>query len=188
MKITKTFYAVNRGEWRAWLEEHHATETEIWLVYYKASIDKSAVSYDDSVEEALCFGWVDSLIQKIDDEKYARKFTPRKAGSKWAESNKRRVAKLVKEGRMTEVGLAKIDYPLDEPPPLPTKRELIVPDWLNVGLQTSPQAWENFSKLPPSYKQRYIAWISDVQEEETRQRRIQEAIGLLEKNEKLGMK
>ncbi len=76
-----------------------ATKTEVWLVYYKASSGKPTISYEDSLEEALCFGWVDSLIQKIDDEKYARKFTPRRAGSKWSELNKHLVAKLIKEGR-----------------------------------------------------------------------------------------
>jgi uncharacterized protein YdeI (YjbR/CyaY-like superfamily) len=77
MKITKTFYAEDRSIWRAWLAEHASTETEIWLVYYKKHTGKPSVAYMDSLEEALCHGWVDSLIQKIDEDKYARKFTPR---------------------------------------------------------------------------------------------------------------
>jgi uncharacterized protein YdeI (YjbR/CyaY-like superfamily) len=132
---------------------------------------------------------VDSIIQKIDEEKYTRKFTPRKAGSKWSESNQRRVAKLVKEGRMTEVGLAKVDFPLPATDaPRPQRAELPLPDWLKEALMAHPKAWENFKELPPSHQQRYIGWILDAKKEETRQRRIQEAIGLLEKNEKLGMK
>ena len=189
MKIAQTFTAPDRATWHDWLAEHGDHETEVWLVYYKASTGKPTISYNDSLEEALCFGWVDSIIQKIDEEKYARKFTPRKAGSKWSELNKHLVAKLVREGRMTEAGLAKADFPLAEAPSSRPKRpELPLPDWLKAGLMTSPKAWENFSNLPPSHRRNYIAWISDAKREETRQRRIQEAIGRLEKNETLGLK
>jgi uncharacterized protein YdeI (YjbR/CyaY-like superfamily) len=189
MQISQSFTAPDRAAWHAWLAEHGSSTTEIWLVYYKAATGKPGISYQDSLEEALCFGWVDSLIQKIDEEKYARKFTPRKAGSKWSELNKHLVAKLIQEGRMTEIGLAKVDFPLSEAPATRPKRpQLPLPDWLKVGLMTSPRAWENFQKLAPSHQRNYIGWISDAKKEETRQRRIQEAIGRLEKNETLGLK
>ena len=189
MEMNKTTSAADRSEWRAWLEQHHATEREVWLVYYKKGCGKASVTYPDSLEEALCFGWIDSLIQKIDEEKYARKFTPRKAGSKWSELNKHLVAKLVKEGRMTEAGLAKVEFPLSEAQATRPKRpELPLPDWLKAGLMTSPKAWENFQKLVPSHRRNYIGWISDAKKEETRQRRIQEAIQRLEKNVTLGLK
>jgi uncharacterized protein YdeI (YjbR/CyaY-like superfamily) len=189
MKITQTFTPPGRAAWRDWLAEHGASESEIWLVYYKAGTGKPTISYEDSLEEALCFGWVDSLIQKIDEEKYARKFTPRKPGSKWSELNKHLVAKLVREGRMTEAGIAKVDFSLEEAPASrPSRPELPLPDWLKAGLMTSPTAWENFSKMPPSHRRNYILWISDAKKEETRQRRIREAIGRLEKNETLGLK
>ncbi|HVM71379.1 MAG TPA: hypothetical protein VMT91_06440, partial [Anaerolineales bacterium] len=87
MKITQTFSAPDRATWRNWLAEHGASEREVWLVYYKAGTGLPTISYQDSLEEALCYGWVDSIIQKIDEEKYARKFTPRKPGSKWSELN-----------------------------------------------------------------------------------------------------
>jgi len=189
MKITQTFHAPNRVAWRDWLAEHGNQASEVWLVYYKAGTGKSSISYNESLEEALCFGWVDSIIQKIDEEKYARKFTPRKAGSKWSELNKHLVAKLVQEGHMREAGLTKVDFPLSEAPAARPKRpELPLPDWLKAGLMTSPKAWENFNKLPPSHRRNYIGWISEAKKEETRQRRIQEAIGRLEKNETLGLK
>ena len=189
MKITQTFTAPDRATWRDWLSEHAATEKEVWLVYYKAGTGKPSLSYNDSLEEALCFGWVDSIIQKIDEEKYARKFTPRKLGSKWSELNKHLVAKLVKQGRMTEAGMAKVDFSLQEAPSARPKRpELPLPDWLKAGLMTSPKAWENFSNLPPSHRRNYILWVSDAKREETRQRRIEEAIQRLEKNETLGLK
>ena len=177
VKITQTFTAPNRATWREWLSEHGASESEIWLVYYKAGSSKTTISYEDS------------LIQKIDEQKYARKFTPRKPGSKWSELNKHLVAKLIKEGRMTAAGMARAEFSLEEAPSARPKRpDLPLPDWLKEGLMTSPKAWENFSKLPPSHQRNYILWVSDAKREETRQKRIQEAIGRLEKNERLGLK
>jgi uncharacterized protein YdeI (YjbR/CyaY-like superfamily) len=188
MKITQTFTTPDRATWHDWLAEYGDRETEVWLVYYKAGTGKPTISYNDSLEEALCFGWVDSIIQKIDEEKYARKFTPRKAGSKWSELNKHLVAKLAREGCMTEAGLAKVDFPLHEAPASRPKRPaLALPDWLKEGLMTNPAAWENFQKLAPSHQRNYIGWISDAKMEQTRQRRLQEAIAKLEKNEKLGL-
>lgn len=122
MEITKRTTAANRSEWRAWLEDHHATETEVWLVYTKKGSGKPSVTYLESLEEALCFGWIDSLIQSIDDEKYARKFNPRRTGSKWSELNKHLVTKLIKEGRMTEAGLARVNFILPEADALRPKR------------------------------------------------------------------
>jgi uncharacterized protein YdeI (YjbR/CyaY-like superfamily) len=188
MQITHTFTAPDRSAWHDWLAEHGAAESEVWLVYFKAGTGIPTISYEDSLEEALCFGWVDSLIQKIDEQKYARKFTPRRAGSKWSELNKHLVAKLIQEGRMTEAGLAKVEFPLDEAQPERPKRPALpLPDWLKAGLMTSPKAWENFQKLAASHQRNYIGWISDAKREETRQRRLQEAIAKLEKNEKLGL-
>ena len=188
MQITTTFSAPDRAAWRDWLVEHATTETEVWLVYYKKLTGKPSVSYLDSLEEALCFGWVDSLIHKIDDEKYARKFTPRKAGSKWSDVNRRLVAKLVKEGRMTETGLARADFQLpDVDAPRPRPPTLALPGWLKTAFKANARAWENFEKLPPSHQRRYIGWISDARREETRQKRIQEAIALLEGNKRIGI-
>jgi uncharacterized protein YdeI (YjbR/CyaY-like superfamily) len=189
MKITQTFTAPDRAAWHDWLAVFGNRACEIWLVYYKAGTGKTSISYNDSLEEALCFGWVDSIIQKIDEEKYARKFTPRKIGSKWSELNKHLVAKLIQEGRMTEAGLARVDFPLAEAPAKRPKRpEPPLPDWLKAGLMASPKAWENFRKLAPSHQRNYIGWIAEAKKEETRQRRIHEAIGRLENNETLGLK
>jgi uncharacterized protein YdeI (YjbR/CyaY-like superfamily) len=189
MKITQTFSAPDRAAWHAWLAENGKRTSEIWLVYYKAGTGKPSISYNESLEEALCFGWVDSIIQKIDEEKYARKFTPRKSGSKWSELNKHLAAKLISEGRMTRAGLDKVDFPLSEAQSTRPKRpKLPLPDWLKAGLMTSPKAWEHFQKLAPSHQRNYIGWISEAKKEETRQRRIQEAIARLEKNETLGLK
>lgn len=187
MEMENQFHAPDRETWRAWLESNHASEGEVWLIYTKAQSQLPSIGYEESVEEALCFGWVDSLIQKIDEQRYARKFTPRRMDSAWSLTNKRRVAKVIAEGRMTPAGLAKITYPLDESPAPRPQLEAQMPGWLVEALKTSPTAWENFLKLPPSHKKRYLSWISSAKREETRQKRIQEAIELLEQNKRIGI-
>jgi uncharacterized protein YdeI (YjbR/CyaY-like superfamily) len=192
VKISKTLYVTNRDDWRAWLKKHHETEKEIWLIYYKKHTNHPRIPYDDAVEEALCFGWIDSIVQKIDDERYAQKFTPRKSSSKWSESNKRRVRKLLKEGKMTQAGLAKIGEGVLEAgegsKSARKRKELVIPPYLGMALRANKKAWENFSNLAPSYRRQYVGWIATAKKEETRKRRIREAIELLARNEKLGMR
>ena len=106
MDIGETLLVTSRQEWRAWLAQHHANHKEIWLVYYKKTSGKVGITYEESVEEALCFGWIDGAIKGIDAETYAGRFTPRRPKSPWSESNRSRVARLMQEGRMTEAGLA----------------------------------------------------------------------------------
>jgi len=192
MKIFKALYVTSRDDWRAWLEKNHETEKEVWLVYYKKHTNRPRIPYDDAVEEALCFGWIDSIVQKIDDERYAQKFTPRKSGSLWSESNKRRVRKLLQEGKMTQAGLAKISEGVLEgeervKSELKSK-ELLIPTYLSEALRANKKAWENFNRLAPSYRRQYVGWITTAKKEETRKRRIREAIELLARNEKLGMR
>ena len=103
------YYAKNRNDWRHWLEENHATSSGVWLIYYKKHTDHPAVAYSDAVEEALCFGWVDSRPNVLDDERYMQLFSPRKSRSPWSKLNKQRVEKLIQQGLMTEAGLEKIE-------------------------------------------------------------------------------
>jgi uncharacterized protein YdeI (YjbR/CyaY-like superfamily) len=184
-------YVSNRKDWRRWLEKNHANEKEIWLVYYKKHTGKDRIPYEDAVEEALCFGWIDSIIRKLDDERYAQKFTPRKNSSQWSESNKKRIAKLVKLGMMTADGLNKVKIAKetgkwDEIINLPNS-DKIHPEF-EIALKNSPLAGKNFDNLAPSYKKHYNGWISAAKKDETRRSRIEEAIDLLIKNKKLGMK
>src|SRR5688572_6378674 len=134
--MPKTLYVTSREEWRAWLTKHYQTESEIWLIYYKKHTGKPRISYDDAVEEALCFGWVDSIVKKIDDEAFAQKFTPRRDTSKWSEINIKRVRKLIREGRMTEAGRAKIDHAIlsKERQAKQSKGNLDIPRFLKQGL------------------------------------------------------
>ncbi len=93
-------------EWRRWLSAHHEDKEEVWLLYYKKDSGKTSISYDESVEEAICFGWIDSRVKAVDNEKFVRRFTPRKKGSGWSQYNLARARKMIKEGRMTKAGIA----------------------------------------------------------------------------------
>ena len=108
MDITETLYVASREEWRAWLAEHHPGKREIWLECYKKGTGQPSIPYDDSVEEAICFGWVDGMPKSIDERAYALRFTPRRKKSNWSESNVSRVAKMLEQRRMTGAGLAMI--------------------------------------------------------------------------------
>jgi uncharacterized protein YdeI (YjbR/CyaY-like superfamily) len=191
MTISKTLHVTNREDWRAWLKENHDKEQEAWLIFYKKHTGKPVIPYDDAVEEALCFGWIDSIIKRMDDEKFSRKFTPRKPGSKWSELNKKRVKKMIQRGRMTEAGLALInaakksgkwEQDISHPKDFP------IPPGVIKAISANKKAWENFNKLAPSYKKQYVGWITTAKKEETRQRRLKEALEILAQGKKLGMK
>ncbi len=192
MEISKTLYVSNRLDWRAWLEANYASEKEVWLVYYKKHVDQPSIPYEHSVEEALCFGWIDSLIKKVDGERYARKFTPRRDGSNWSELNKRRVRKLVAEGRMTQVGLAKVDFPLTEAGDTDqsalARPEYVLSEDFEQEIKANQKAWENFQRLPPSHRRNYIGWVMSAKKEETRWRRFAEVLTVLEQGTPLGLK
>jgi len=190
MEIKSSLTVTTRAAWRAWLEEHHATEREVWLIFYKQSSRQPSLDYGDARDEALCFGWIDSIIQKIDAERYARKFTQRANTEKWSEVNLRRMAVLIAEGRMTPAGLAKLGsaQPIAPSTPRAALKPLEIPPEVEQTLRAHPQAWENFCKLPPSHRKRYLGWALDAKREETRQKRLREVIEVLEKGEPLGMK
>lgn len=188
--MANAIYFATAAEWEAWLAKNYSEEREIWLIFYKTATGQASIPYEDAVEVALSYGWIDSLIQKMDEERYARKFTPRTNTEKWSVSNQRRVAKLVREGRMKEPGLAKMDGEIDYREDLKEEKPhpLQIPPEVERGLQANAAAWENFNRLPPSHQRRYIGWITDAKRAETIQRRIEEALRLLEKGERLGMK
>jgi uncharacterized protein YdeI (YjbR/CyaY-like superfamily) len=194
MEITKTLYVTNREDWRAWLRAHHAREREVWLIYYKKDSGRARIPYDDAVEEALCYGWIDSTVKRIDDARFAQRFTPRKDNGNWSESNKVRLRRLMKEGRMTPVGLQKIgDGVLAEKEgaaqqPAVRKVEPTLPRYLSAALRADAKAWRNFKALAPSYRRDYVNWITSAKRAETRARRLAEAVARLARNEKLGMK
>ncbi len=193
-EMTEELYLSDRKNWRAWLMENRDAKREVWLIYYKKHTGITSISYDDSVEEALCFGWVDSIIRKIDEEKFARKFSPRTDKSTWSEANKKRAKKMIREGKMTEAGWAKIRKAKDSgewfktPASTIYKRKLFIPSYLEDSLAANKIALENFNKLAESQKKNFVGWIDSAKKEETRRRRLAEAIELLKRNQKLGMK
>jgi uncharacterized protein YdeI (YjbR/CyaY-like superfamily) len=189
VKTVKTLSVRNRSQWHSWLSEHHDTEKEVWLLYYRKHTGREGIAYEDSVEEAICFGWVDSLIRRIDGDRYARKFTPRRDGARWSELNRRRVEKLIGEGRMAEPGLSKAEFMRQAKggEAQAVRMEELDPSFERV-LRKERKAWENFRRLAPSYRRLYAKWIMSAKREETRRRRLEEAIGLLAQNRKLGLK
>jgi uncharacterized protein YdeI (YjbR/CyaY-like superfamily) len=188
VELQNTYRAKGRDDWRAWLAKNHATVKVVWVLYPKKHTRERSMSYEDSVEEALCYGWIDSIIKRIDDNTYARKFTPRTDSENWSEVNKRRVAKCIQEGRMTEIGLAKISYVNPSRPPRPTAKISQIPADLVKALKTNPTAWKYFDALPPSHQRRYALWIMSAKREETREKRLVEAMQKLVANQKLGLK
>jgi len=191
MKSTEKLHVTNRDDWRAWLRKNHDTKKEVWLIYYKKHTGKPRIPYDDAVEEAICFGWIDSIVKRIDDEKFTQKFTPRKGKSRWSETNKKRARKMIKEGKMTKAGLAKIEEARKSGEwfkTAPTRKEPAISPELKKALELNKKALYNFNNLANSYKRNLIGWITSAKREETRKRRLTEAIRLLEQNKKLGMK
>ena len=193
MQAMDSIYLPTREKWREWLQEYHQTETVIWLEYYKKHTGKPSISYNDAVEEALCFGWIDSNVRRIDTERYMQKFTPRNMKSTWSVSNVNRVEKLIKQGKMTARGLELYqfakehnllpDHSMKQKPRAPD-----TPDWFCEALDKNPDARSHFNMLAPSYRRNYIRWITAAKRVETKLRRLDEAIDLLSRGEKLGMK
>jgi len=188
MEESKRVYCSNREEWRKWLEDNGASAKEIWLIYYKKHTGKPRVSYDNAVEEAICFGWIDSTIKRIDDERYMQKFTPRNTGSNWSEHNVNRANRMIREGKMTERGFSLFEeWKSSNKPPVPNASSDTIPDTpedLLLALKENKKASENFVQLAPSYKRLYIRWIIDAKKKDTRKRRIDKAVAMLEKNVK----
>ena len=174
-----------RHKWRTWLAKNHVSSAGVWLVYYKDHTGVPSIDYDDSVCEALCFGWVDSLIKRLDDQRYARKFTPRKPASKWSDSNRKRWAELQAAGLLAEAGLAAAPTnhtyaPRPEIPDLPAP--------VAKALQANAKAWKFFQQLAPTYQRPFVVWIHMAKRPETREKRIRESIALLAAGKKLGLK
>lgn len=184
-KKLKTIAAGTRAQWRRWLAMHHDKEPGVWLVLDKVHTGRARLSYDDAVEEALCFGWIDSILKRIDEERYARKFTPRKAGSKWSSANRRRYSELRARGVLAAPGLRRAPTERSGDAPRPT---LAPPRYIKAALKSDPVAWQNFEQLAPSYRRMYIGWIDSARKQETRAKRLREAIELLRDGRKLGLK
>ena len=184
-------YIPTTSEWRTWLEQNHTKEKGVWLIYFKKHTGKPKVPYNEAVEEALCFGWIDSTVKRIDDERYMQQFTPRNLKSNWSESNKNRVEKLLKNGKMTKAGMRLVNYAkangVWDKEDLPQPLFEFSDDFLKL-LKANKKAFRFYETLSPSHQKQYKQWVMSAKRQETRLRRCNEMIGLLEKEEKLGMK
>jgi uncharacterized protein YdeI (YjbR/CyaY-like superfamily) len=180
-----TVRAKTRREWRAWLARHHATSPGVWLVRYKAHTGVPSVAYEDAVREALCFGWIDSLVRRIDDERYALKVTPRKPGSKWSDSNRTRWKELKTAGLLAPAGLAAAPTSNAYAP----KPEIpVLPSYIAKAFKADAKAWHFFRQLTPPHRRSFVTWIHTAKRPDTRERRIRESIALLAAGRKLGLK
>jgi uncharacterized protein YdeI (YjbR/CyaY-like superfamily) len=185
MADLELLHVTSRREWRAWLKKHHASSPGVWLVRHKAHTEKQSIPYEDMVREALCFGWIDSLVKRLDDDRYAIKVTPRKPTSKWSQLNRTRWTELKEAGRLTPAGLAAA--PTNKTyAPRPVIPQL--PGYIAKALKTNPSAWKFFHELAPTYRRNFVVWIHLAKQPETRDRRIRESISLLAAGKKLGLK
>ena len=155
MKLGKTLYVSDRERWRAWLARHHAAAKEIWLVYPKKHSGKKRIPYNDAVEEALCFGWIDSTAKKIDDASFAQRFSPRRKGSVLSQANRERIRKLISQKRMTPAGLAAVSHAFDPA----SKEEFVVARDVLAAVKADEAAWKNFRRFPERYKRIRIGYI-----------------------------
>lgn len=178
------YYAPDRQTWRTWLEANHATSAGIWLVYYKQGSGKPRVAYADAVEEALCFGWVDSRPNAIDDERFMQLFTPRKGKSPWSKLNKARIERLTAAGLMAPAGLAVVEAAKADGTwsSYDAIEELTVPDDLTAALLENPTAQAYFEAFPPSSKKNILWWIESAKKAETRAKRVEETVRLAAEN------
>jgi uncharacterized protein YdeI (YjbR/CyaY-like superfamily) len=178
----KSLEVPDRTTWRAWLERHGATATEVWVVYYKKGVQTPSVSYDEAVEEALCFGWIDSTVRTLDQSRYVQRFTPRKARSRWSASNIERVARLSEAGKMTSAGLAVFALHASQlVPPQPTT----LPSDLERVFKSHPRAWRQFNAFPPGYRRTTIGWVGSAKKDDTRRKRLQQLIEHSDRNERI---
>lgn len=188
----KTFHPKTRSQWRKWLEKNHSYSPGIWMIYYKKETGKRTFSYDEAVEEALCFGWIDSLPRKLDAKRAMLKFTPRKPKSIWSKLNKERVEKLIKNKLMTEAGLSIIeqaknsgswnvldisDFHIDN--------KSLPPD-LEKAFYKNKKALKNFNAFPAGYRKRFLFWIDNARRPETRTERIKQTLFMAKANKKPG--
>ncbi|MGH9875892.1 MAG: YdeI/OmpD-associated family protein [Pyrinomonadaceae bacterium] len=185
----KTFLARSTDQWREWLAEHYDSESEVWLIFHKRHTGMASLAYKDALDEALCFGWVDSLVKRLDDRRYARKFTPRRADSRWSTTNRKRYAALKASGRLQPAGMKRAPTDRSYDPQAPRfKMPSKLPPYIQAALGKRPAASQYFESLSPAQRRRYVGWIESAKHEETKARRLKEAIRLLTAGKVLGLK
>lgn len=181
-------YAPDRAAWRAWLAEHHAASPGVWLIFDKKEARRERLAYGDAVEEALCFGWIDSLTRTLDDARYQQLFTPRKPKSTWSRSNKTRVERLLARGLMQPAGLAAIEIAKQNGAwnSLDAVDAMEIPPDLATALRKNSRALRNFEAFAPSIRRGFLYWVLSAKRPETRAKRIAETVRRAALNQKPG--
>lgn len=179
MEITKTLHIIDRKDWRKWLREHYKTEKEIWLIYYKKATGKPRIEYNDAVEEALCFGWIDSTLKSIDEERNAQRFSPRKPKSSYSPANKERLRKLLKQRKVIKAVRETLDNLAVE--------EFEIPKDILEALKANKEAWKHFRAFSDSYKRIRIGFIEGARKRpEEFKKRLRYFIKMTAKNKQYG--
>ncbi|WP_008314951.1 YdeI/OmpD-associated family protein [Leptolyngbya sp. PCC 6406] len=180
----EAIYANNRKEWREWLEKHHRTTLGIWLIYYKVNSSQPSIKYSEAVKEALCFGWIDSKVQSLDEQRYRQIFTPRKLKSVWSKLNKQYIEELIEQGLMTGAGLEKINTAKQDGSwtALDAIEALIIPADLKQALEKNETASQNFEAFSNSLKKNVLFWIDSSKRSETRLKRIEKVVNSAAQN------
>lgn len=189
MEITEKIYVITAEDWRKWLENNHSTAREIWLVYPNKKSNKPRISYNEAVEEALCFGWIDSTMKSVDSDHAAQRFSPRRKKNELSELNKERIRRLIKAGKMTPAGFQSIQQHLDiDLDNNQTPKVFEMPEDIVSLLRTDTTVWQNFEKFPPHYQHIRIAWIDAARKRpEEFNKRLAYFIKMTAKNKMYGM-
>ncbi len=191
MAVEDVIYLSDRAAWRAWLARHHARSRGVWFTFYRKASGKPSLPYEAAIEEALCYGWIDSTIRKIDDERYCLQFTPRRDPANWSIPNRRRLAKLMAAKRMTPAGLAVVDPSvLTAPAPPLAQRgaDVAVPLDLRAALTACDAARAAFDAWAPTYRRQYVDWVAAAKRPETRARRVGQVVERAAAGRKFGTK
>jgi uncharacterized protein YdeI (YjbR/CyaY-like superfamily) len=175
----KLLYVSNRTQWRAWLKKHYKTETEVWLVYFKKSTGKRRISYNDAVEEALCFGWIDSTVRAIDEDRFAQRFSVRLPGSKYSQANLERLRAVANQGKVAKEVLQTL--------PDLSAETFRVPDDILEAIKASKQAWKNFRRFSQSYVRMRVAYVEGARKRPAEfKKRLSHLVRMTEENKQFG--
>ena len=188
MEIGEVLHVTTRNEWRKWLEENFETAKEIWLVYHNKKSGKPRIPYDEAVEEALCFGWIDSIVKKINEESTVQRYSPRRKNSQLSELNKVRIKRMIEQGKMTPAGLKSINHHVVlKDGRLVEHKPFIMPGDILEMLRSDPVIWENFNNFPESYRQVRIAYIDHARpHSEEYNRRLNNFLKMTRQNKMFG--
>jgi len=176
----RTLDVQDRSQWRNWLQANSASEPGVWLLFYKKGTGRPSVAYEDAVEEAISFGWIDGKVKNLDPARFARLFTPRKPQSSWSRINVERARRMIKAGKMKDAGLKVFD-PRNQTPALPTE----LPAALEAEFRKQKEAWENFTRFPPSYQRMTSGWVASAKQKATQLRRLEQLIAKSAANQRI---